>query len=149
MKIPTDMLQMGAKAADAFKRADDIVAAVGGTARNFAEREGMRSLGIVGGKVDAVKITAETFGERLKVAVAKEFGDANLYRAAGGKLGSALDHVVPKLVESTPLGRIPASVRLVSEDVQYVSEKVHESIDGARETAGRVLDGVARVSPFG
>ncbi|MDX3238854.1 hypothetical protein PV392_24815 [Streptomyces sp. ME03-5709C] len=191
VKIPTDMLQMGAKAADAFKRADDIVAAVGGTARNVAEREGMRSLGIVGGKVDAVKITAETFGERLKVAVAKEFGDANLYRAAGGKLGSALDHVVPKLVESTPLGRIPAiadsvkpivddagnvvrhyvdprswtargyeavtgakglyteGVRLVSEDVQYASEKVHESIDGARETAGRVLDGVARVNPFG
>ncbi|MFJ4848763.1 MULTISPECIES: putative T7SS-secreted protein [unclassified Streptomyces] len=191
VSIPSNVLQMGSKAADAFKRADDIVASVGGSAWNYAEREGMRSLGIIGGKVDAVKITADTFKERFQIAVAKEFGDSTLYRAASGRLGSALDQVVPKLVEHTPLGRIPAiadsvkpvmddagnvvrhyvdprswtargyeaitgakglyteGVRLVTDDVQYASDKVHESIDHARETAGRVLDGISRANPFG
>ncbi|WP_431952879.1 putative T7SS-secreted protein [Actinacidiphila sp. bgisy167] len=135
VKIPTNMLEMGAKAADAFKRADDIVAAVGGTARNFVADEGMRSLGVVGAKVDAVKITAETFGERLKVAVAKEFGDANLYRAAGGKLGSALDQVVPKLVEHTPLGRIPAIADSVKPIVDDAGEVVRQYVDPRSWTA--------------
>jgi hypothetical protein len=191
VKIPMNMLQMGSKAADAFKRADDIVEAVGGSAVHSVEEAGMRSLGLVGGKVDAIKVTAETFGERFKVAVAKEFGDSTLYRAASGKFGSALDQVVPKLVEHTPLGRIPAiadsvkpivdeagntvrhyvdprswtargyeavtgakglyteGVRLVHDDVQYASEKVHEGIDKARETAGNVVDGVKSLNPFG
>lgn len=190
VKIPTNLLEAGSKASDAFKRADDIVAAVGGSAVRTAEEAGMRSLGLVGGRIDAVKITASTFGERFKVAVAKEFGDSTLYRAASGRLGSSLDQVVPKLVEHTPLGRIPAvadsvkpivdgagntvrhyvdprswtargyeavtgakglyteGARLLNENVEYGSEKVHEGLDKARQTAGDLVDGAKSLNPF-
>ncbi|MGY0024530.1 hypothetical protein [Streptomyces sp. cg35] len=190
VKIPTNLLEAGSKAADAFKRADDIVAAVGGSATRSVEQAGMRSLGIVGNRIDALKITADTFGERFKVAVAKEFGDSTLYRAAAGRLGGPLDQVVPKLVEHTPLGRIPAiadsvkpivddagntvrhyvdprswtargyeavtgakglyteGARLIHENVEYGSEKVHEGLDRARETAGELVDGVKSLNPF-
>ncbi|MEU0212701.1 putative T7SS-secreted protein [Streptomyces canus] len=191
VKIPMNMLEMGSKAADSLKRADDIVAQVGGSAVRSVEEQGMRAFGVAGRKVDAVKITADTFKERLEVAVARHFGDANLYGAASGKLGGALDHVVPKLVENTPLGRIPAiadsvkpivddagetvrhyvdprswtargyeavtgakglyteGVRLVNDDVQYASEKIHESIDSAREKADEVVGRVSSANPFG
>lgn len=185
VKIPLNVAEMGSKAADSLKRADDIVREVGGTARNFVEEGGMRSLGIAGREVDAVKITADNFKDRLAVSVARHFGDASLYRAASGRFGGVLDHTIPKLVESTPLGRIPAladsvkpivndagevvgkyvdprswpargyeavtgahnlykeGVRIASGDVEYMSDKVHNTIGEVRETTGRVLDGIA------
>lgn len=184
VKIPLNVAEMGSKAADSLKRADDIVREVGGSARNFVEEQGMRSFGVVGGKVDAVKITADNFKDRLAVSVARHFGDANLYQAASGRLGGVLDHTIPKLVESTPLGRIPAladsvkpivndagevlgkyvdprswpargyeavtgahnlykeGVRIATDDVEYLSDKVHDTVGEARETAGKVFDGI-------
>jgi hypothetical protein len=127
VKIPLNVLEAGSKAADSLKRADDIVAAVGGSAVKSVEEQGMRAFGVVGGKIDAVKITADNFKDRLGVAVARHFGDANLYQAASGKLGGTLDHVVPKLVEHTPLGRIPAiadSVKSVVDDAGNVRHYV-------------------------
>ncbi|GGT22590.1 putative T7SS-secreted protein [Streptomyces griseoviridis] len=190
VKIPLNVLEAGSKAADSLKRADDIVEAVGGGAVRTVEEQGMRAFGVVGGKIDAVKITADTFKDRLGVAVARHFGDANLYQAASGRLGGVLDHVVPKLVESTPLGRIPAladsvrsvaddagnvrqyvdprswtargyeavtgahnlykeGVRHVTEDIQYGSEKFHESVDTAREKASEFTGRLAAANPFG
>ncbi|WP_405516241.1 putative T7SS-secreted protein [Streptomyces canus] len=191
VKIPMNVLEMGSKAADSLKRADDIVAHVGGSAVRSVEEQGMRAFGVAGRKVDAVKITADTFKERFEVAVARHFGDAKLYGAATGKLGGTLDHLVPKLVEHTPLGRIPAvadsvkpimneagdtvrhyvdprswtargyeavtgakglyteGVRLVTSDVEYASERIHENIDRARDEAGEVIGRVAAANPFG
>lgn len=129
VKIPLNVAEMGSKAADSLKRADDIVREVGGTARNFVEEQGMRSIGLVGGKVDAVKITADNFKDRLAVSVARHFGDASLYRAASGRLGGMLDHTIPKLVESTPLGRIPALADSVKPIVNDAGEVVGKYVD--------------------
>jgi hypothetical protein len=145
VKIPLNVLEAGSKAADSLKRADDIVAAVGGSAVRTVEEQGMRAFGVAGGKIDAVKITADTFRDRLGVSVARHFGDANLYRAASGKLGGALDQVVPKLVEHTPLGRIPAladSVKSVVDDAGNIRHYVdprswtargYEAVTGAHD----------------
>ncbi|WP_390898958.1 WXG100 family type VII secretion target [Streptomyces cynarae] len=182
--IPLHVAEAGSKAADSLKRADDIVREVGGTARNFIEEDGMRSLGVVGGKIDAVKITADNFKDRLAVSVARNFGDASLYRAASGKFGGVLDQTVPKLVESTPLGRIPAladsvkpitndagevvgkyvdprswpargyeavtgarnlykeGVRIATEDVEYLSDKVHDTVGEVRDATDKVFGGI-------
>ncbi|MDQ0764303.1 hypothetical protein QF027_006938 [Streptomyces canus] len=88
VKIPLNVLEAGSKAADSLKRADDIVAAVGGSAVRTVEEQGMRAFGVAGGKIDD-----------LGVSVPRHSGDANLYRAASRKLGGALDQVVPTLVE--------------------------------------------------
>lgn len=190
VKIPLNVLEAGSRAADSLKRADDIVEAIGGSAVRTVEEQGMRAFGVVGRRIDAVKITADTFEDRLGVAVARHFGDANLYQAASGRLGGVLDRVVPSLVEHTPLGRIPAladsvksvaddagnvrqyvdprswtargyeavtgahnlykeGVRLVTEDVQYGSERFHESVDSARESVDEFTGRVAAANPFG
>jgi hypothetical protein len=46
-------------------------------------------------------------------------------------------------------GLYTEGARLVHDDVQYASEKVHDGIDKARETAGNVVDGVESLNPFG
>ncbi|MEU6395101.1 putative T7SS-secreted protein [Streptomyces sp. NPDC046939] len=191
VKIPMEVADFGAKAADSWKRADDIIQHVGGSARlgSDAEKWFMRNARALGGKADAIHITADTFADRFKVAVARELGDRNLYRAGTGITDAALHQVVPKLVEHTPLGRIPAiadsvkpfvddagrishyvdphswtargyeaatgahnlykeGVRHFSEDIQYGSEKVHESLDRARDTAGNLLNRASALNPF-
>ena len=123
--------------------------------------------------------------------MAKEFGDSTLYRAGAGLSDKPFQQLVPKLVEHTPLGRIPAiadsvrpvidnagntvshyvdprswtargyeglvgakglyteGARLVTDDIQYGSEKFHESVDNARKAAGEFTERAARANPFG
>ncbi|MGF1235791.1 putative T7SS-secreted protein [Streptomyces sp. SID8499] len=130
-KIPMNVLDFGAKAADSWKRADDIIDHVGGTARlgDDAEEWVMRNVGALGSKAHAIHITADTLTDRFKVAVAKEFGDRNLYRAGAGLTDVAFQKVMPRLIESTPLGRIPA-----------LADSVRPIIDDTGETVGRYID---------
>lgn len=106
VKIPANALQMGAKAADALKRADDIIAAAGGTAKRGTD-DVMRSMGLIGKKVDAVHVTAENFKDRLAVAVAKEFGDSTLYKAGTGVLDKPFQKIAPSLIEKLHLATFP------------------------------------------
>ncbi|MFF7067441.1 putative T7SS-secreted protein [Streptomyces pseudovenezuelae] len=46
-------------------------------------------------------------------------------------------------------GLYTEGARLVTEDVQYASEKFHESVDRARNAAGEFADRAAAVNPFG
>ncbi|MFD9289201.1 hypothetical protein ACFWBV_13060 [Streptomyces sp. NPDC060030] len=193
VKIPMNVLDFGAKAADSWKRADDIIAHVGRTAKlgDDAEEWAVRNIGALGSKAHAIHITADTLGDRLAVAVAKEFGDRNLYRAGAGVTDMVFQRAMPQLIENTPLGRIPAladsvrpivdgagetvgryidprswtargyetilgaknlykeGVRVATDPVQYGSEKIHEKIDQARETAGDVLGRLSDANPFG
>ncbi|WP_037680420.1 putative T7SS-secreted protein [Streptomyces griseus] len=193
VKIPMNVLDFGAKASDAWKRADDIIEHVGGTAKlgDDAEQWVMRNVSALGSKAHAIHITADTLADRFKVAVAKEFGDYNLYKAGAGITDMAFQKVVPQLIENTPLGRIPAladsvrpvidnagetvgryidprswtargyeaalgaknlykeGVRIATDPVEYGSEKIHEGIDRARDTAGDVLGRLADANPFG
>ncbi|GAA3169494.1 MULTISPECIES: putative T7SS-secreted protein [Streptomyces] len=186
VKIPMNVLDFGAKAADSWKRAGDIIEHVGGTAKLGDDAEKW-----VARKKHAIHVTADNMADRFKVAVAKEFGDRNLYRAGAGLTDGAFQRMVPQLVENTPLGRIPAladsvkpiidnagekvghyvdprswtargyeavmgaknlykeGARIVTEDVQYASEKVHDSIDKARDAAGQAMDRAAALNPFG
>ncbi|MER7192438.1 hypothetical protein [Streptomyces flaveolus] len=193
VKIPMNVLDFGAKASDAWKRADDIIEHVGGTAKlgDDAEQWAMRNVSALGSKAHAIHITADTLADRFKVAVAKEFGDFNLYRPGAGVTDFAFQKVMPQLIENTPLKHIPAltdSVRPIIDDagetvgkyidprswtargyeavhgaknlykegvrlaagdeVQYASEKIHDSIDQARRTAGDVVDGLSSLNPF-
>ncbi|MFD6274704.1 hypothetical protein ACFWFI_03850 [Streptomyces sp. NPDC060209] len=188
-----NVLDFGAKAADSWKRADDIIAHVGGTAKlgDDAEEWAVRNIGALGSKAHAIHITADTLADRFAVAVAKEFGDRNLYRAGAGVTDMVFQKAMPQLIESTPLGRIPAladsvrpivdgagetvgryidprswtargyeaalgaknlykeGVRVATDPVQYGSEKIHEKIDQARETAGDVFGRLSDANPFG
>ncbi|MEU0848712.1 hypothetical protein ABZ387_12170 [Streptomyces flaveolus] len=193
VKIPMNVLDFGAKASDAWKRADDIIEHVGGTAKlgDDAEQWVMRNVSALGSKAHAIHITADTLADRFKVAVAKEFGDFNLYRPGAGVTDFAFQKVMPQLIENTPLKHIPAltdSVRPIIDDagetvgkyidprswtargyeavhgaknlykegvrlaagdeVRYASEKIHDSIDQARRTAGDVMDGLSSLNPF-
>ncbi|MFF9622045.1 putative T7SS-secreted protein [Streptomyces griseosporeus] len=191
VKIPMNVLDFGAKAADSWKRARNIIDHVGGTAKlgDDAEQWVMRNVNAMGSKAHAIHVTADTLADRFKVAVAKEFGDRNLY-GAGTKLSDiGFQKVMPKLIENTPLKHIPGiadsvkpiidngrvvdkyidprswtargyeavtgaknlykeGVRVVTEDVQYGSEKIHEKLDQARETASHVFDRLT-ANPFG
>jgi len=193
VKIPMNVLDFGAKAADSWKRAGDIVESVGGTAKlgEDAEKWVMRNWGQLGSKAHAIHVTADSLKDRFAVAVAKEFGDSTLYRAGAGLSDKPFQQLVPKLVEHTPLGRIPAiadsvrpvidnagntvshyvdprswtargyealvgakglyteGARLVTDDIQYGSEKFHESVDNARKAAGEFTERAARANPFG
>lgn len=193
VKIPMNVLDFGAKAADSWKRASNIIEHVGGTAKlgDDAEKWVMRNVTDLGAKAHAIHITADTLADRFKVAVAREFGDYNLYRPGAGITDIAFQRVMPHLIESTPLGRVPAladsvrpviddagetvgryidprswtargyevalgatnlykeGVRIATEDVQYASERVHEKIDQARDTAGDVLGRLTDANPFG
>lgn len=127
VKIPMNLTDFGAKAADSWKRADDIIEAVGGTAKFDSDpaKWVMKTMGVVGRKADAIAITADTFKDRLAVSVARHFGDANLYR--GAKL--SVQKVVPELVERTPLGRIP-----------QLADSVKPIVNDAGETVGKYVD---------
>ncbi|MER7106449.1 putative T7SS-secreted protein [Streptomyces sp. NPDC000229] len=193
VKIPMNVLDFGAKAADAWKRADDIIEHVGGTAKlgDDAEKWVMRNINSLGSKAHAIHITADGLADRFKVAVAKELGDFNLYRPGAGVTDIAFQKVMPQLIENTPLKHIPAladsvrpiidntgetvgkyidprswtargyeavtgaknlykeGVRLATEDVQYASDKFHEKIAQARDTAGDVIGRLSSVNPFG
>ncbi|MDX3077925.1 putative T7SS-secreted protein [Streptomyces sp. MI02-7b] len=190
VKIPMNVLDFGAKAADSWKRAGDLIDAVGGTAKfgEDAEKWVARNWNSLGNKAHAIHVTADKFADRFALAVAKEFGDSTLYRAGTSLLDAPFRKIMPELIERTPLSRIPAladsvrpvvdeagtvvgkyidprswtargyeaamgakdlykeGVRHVTEDVQYTSDKVHESIDRARSTAGRIVD---TINPFG
>ncbi|MEU2928383.1 putative T7SS-secreted protein [Streptomyces sp. NPDC007251] len=193
VKIPMRALDFGAKAADSWKRASDLIEHVGGTAKlgEDAEEWVMRNAGALGRKAQAIHITADTFKDRFELALAKELGDRSLYKA-GTKLSDiGFQKVLPRLIENTPLGRIPGladsvrpiiddsgrtvghyidprswtargyeavtsaknlykeGVRVATEDVRYGSEKIHEKIDEARETAGHVVSRLADANPFG
>ncbi|MEU0069611.1 putative T7SS-secreted protein [Streptomyces sp. NPDC006332] len=193
VKIPMEVLDFGAKAADSWKRAEDIIQHVGGTARlgSEAAQWTTRNASALGRKADAIHVTANKLTDRLAVAVAKEFGDRNLYRAGAGITDVLFQKAMPGLIENTPLSRIPAladsvkpvidnagrtvdhyidprswtargyegvmgakdlakeGVRLSTEDIQYGSEKIHEKVDHARESASRFIGRVADVNPFG
>ncbi|WP_328506283.1 putative T7SS-secreted protein [Streptomyces sp. NBC_00391] len=131
VKIPMNVLDFGAKAADAWKRADDILEHVGGTAKlgDDAEKWVMRNISALGSEARAIHITADTLTDRFKVAVAKEFGDYNLYRPGAGITDIAFQRVMPHLIESTPLGRIPA-----------LADSVRPIIDDTGETVSRYID---------
>jgi ElaB/YqjD/DUF883 family membrane-anchored ribosome-binding protein len=193
VKIPMNVLDFGAKAADSWKRAEKILEHVGGTAKlgDDAEKWVMRNVGALGSKAHAIHVTADTLADRFKVAVAKEFGDRVLYGAGTKLTDIGFQKVMPQLIENTPLGRIPAladsvkpvidsagrtvdryidprswtargyeavtgaknlykeGVRVVTEDVQYGSEKIHEKLDQARESAGHLLGRLSDANPFG
>ncbi|MFI6439469.1 putative T7SS-secreted protein [Streptomyces sp. NPDC050759] len=193
VKIPMNVLDFGVKAADSWKRAGDIIDHAGGTAKlgEEAEEWTMRNWGALGSKAHAIHVTADNLKDRFAVAVAKEFGDSNLYRAGTGVLDKPFQKLVPALVEHTPLGRIPAiadsvkpvidnaghtvsryvdprswtargyeavvgakglyteGVRHATEDIQYGSEKFHDSVDKARNAAGEFIDRAAGSNPFG
>lgn len=127
VKIPMNVLDFGAKAADSWKRAGDIIDAVGGTAKlgDDAEKWVARNWSSMGDKAHAIHITADSFTDRLKVSVAKEFGDSTLYAGTG----AAIQKVIPKLVESTPLGRIP-----------QLADSVKPIVNDAGETVGKYVD---------
>ncbi|MEU9310107.1 putative T7SS-secreted protein [Streptomyces sp. NPDC048256] len=131
VKIPMNVLDFGAKAADAWKRADDIIEHVGGTAKlgDDAEQWVMRNVSALGSKAHAIHVTADTLADRFKVAVAKEFGDYNLYRPGAGITDFAFQKAMPRLIESTPLGRIPA-----------LADSVRPIVDDAGETVGKYID---------
>lgn len=191
VKIPMEVLDFGAKAADSWKRAENIIEHVGQSARLGSDEAKWAMRTLFGNKADAIHITADTLADRFKVAVAKEFGDFNLYKHGTRITDMAFQRVMPDLIENTPLKHIPAladsvrpivddagetvgryvdprswtargyevalgstnlakeGVRLVTEDVQYASEKVHEKIGQARETAGDVLGRLADANPLG
>ncbi|MGW0334384.1 putative T7SS-secreted protein [Streptomyces sp. NPDC003011] len=131
VKIPMNVLDFGVKAADSWKRAGDIVEQVGGTAKlgDDAEEWAMRNIGALGSKAHAIHVTADTLADRFKVAVAKEFGDYNLYRAGAGVTDMAFQKLMPNLIENSPLGRIPA-----------LADSVRPIVDNAGETVGRYID---------
>ncbi|MGJ5890530.1 hypothetical protein DF268_31830 [Streptomyces sp. V2] len=131
VKIPMRVTDFGVKAADSWKRASDIIEHAGGTAKlgEDAEKWVMRNVGVFGRKADAIHITADTLGDRLKVAVAKELGDRNLYRPGAGITDMPFQKLMPKLIEHTPLGRIPA-----------LADSVKPIVDDAGETVGRYID---------
>ncbi|GGX39317.1 hypothetical protein [Streptomyces chryseus] len=189
VKIPMEVIDFGARASDAWKRADDIIDSVGGTARygEVGEKWVMRNMTDLGQKARAIHITADNFTDRLGVAVARHFGDANLYKAGAGISDIGFQKMMPELIENTPLRHIPTiagsvkpviddsgevvgkyidprswpargyeaalgstnlakeGIRMVTEDVQYLSDKVHGAADGARDTAGRVVDDIRNV----
>jgi hypothetical protein len=193
VKIPMNALDFGVKATDSWKRAGDIIGDIGGTAKlgEDPEKWVMRNWSELGSKAHAIHVTADSLKDRFAVAVAKEFGDSNLYRAGAGVLDKPFQKLMPALVEHTPLGGIPAiadSVRPIvdnagntvshyvdprswtargyeavvgakglytegarhaTEDIQYGSEKFHESVDKARNAAGGLVDRAASVNPFG
>ncbi|MFF3343249.1 hypothetical protein [Streptomyces flavidovirens] len=186
VKIPMEVMDFGAKASDAWKRADNIIDSVGGTARYGEEGEKwvMRNMTDLGQKARAIHITADNFTDRLGVAVARHFGDANLYKPGTGVMDIGFQKMMPQLVENTPLRHIPAiadsikpiidrtgevagkyvdprswpargyeavvgsknlvkeGTRLVTEDVQYKSERIHEQVDKLQATAGRAIDDI-------
>ncbi|MFG2923405.1 hypothetical protein ACGFYA_18085 [Streptomyces sp. NPDC048305] len=131
VKIPMNVLDFGAKEADSWKRAGDVIEHVGGTAKlgDDAEQWAMRNVSALGSKAHAIHVTADTLADRFQVAVAKEFGDRNLYRAGAGLTDIGFQKVMPHLIESTPLGRIPA-----------LADSVRPIVDDAGETVGRYID---------
>ncbi|MGW0708763.1 putative T7SS-secreted protein [Streptomyces sp. NPDC002643] len=193
VKIPMEVADFGAKAADSWKRAENIIEHVGRTARlNSDPEKWVKPLHTVLGRpADVIPITAGNLADRFRVAVAKEFGDYNLYKHGTRISDIGFQQVMPDLIENTPLARIPAladsvkpilsdsgetigryidprswtargyemamgstdiakeTVRLVSDDVQYTSEWVHEGIDQVQEATGDVLGRLADANPWG
>ncbi|MHC5903155.1 putative T7SS-secreted protein [Streptomyces sp. S6] len=131
VKIPMSVNDFGVKAADSWKRAHGIVEQAGGTAKlgDDAEKWVMRNVGALGRESYAIHITADTLADRFKVAVAKELGDRNLYRPGAGFSDKVFQKLMPKLIEHTPLGRVPG-----------LSDSVRPIVDGAGQTVGRYID---------
>ncbi|MFI5757334.1 putative T7SS-secreted protein [Streptomyces sp. NPDC051569] len=147
VKIPLNVAEVGAKASDALQRAGDIVDVVGGTARIGQDAAGQvaRQFGVLGREVEAIHITADTFRDRLGVAVARHLGDANLYKAGTHLTDRAFQKMMPQLIEHTPLKHIPAiadSVRSVADsagrEIKYIDPRSwvargNEAVTGAKD----------------
>ena len=128
VKIPMNALDFGAKAADSWKRADGIIDAVGGTAK-YGDDAAQWAQRTLTGQAHAIHVTADTFKDRLNVAVARHFGDANLYRAGTGLTDALFQKAMPNLIENTPLRNIP-----------HLADSVKPVVDNVGNTVGKYID---------
>ncbi|MEU4150227.1 putative T7SS-secreted protein [Streptomyces sp. NPDC026659] len=137
VKIPMNLLDFGAKAADSWKRAGDIIDHVGGTAKFGTDTEKwvMRNVGALGRKAQAIHITADTLKDRFHVALAKELGDRVLYKAGTKLTDKGFQKLMPQLIEKTPLRRIPALADSVRPIVDETGKVVDHYIDPRSWTA--------------
>ena len=95
--------------ADSFKAADRI-AEIAGKARNADIAEGSKKLlGLFGKEKAVFRATADSLKDRFAMATERVFNDAVRYERPLTSPVKLLDHyVTPKLIEGTPLRKIPA-----------------------------------------
>ncbi|MFI9170751.1 putative T7SS-secreted protein [Streptomyces lincolnensis] len=143
VKIPMEVLEAGPQAFRSLERADDIVAAVGGTARKEITDVVSRNWAAGGRQINSVLITADTFKDRLGVSIARHLGDASLYKTLSPftPRWRALNHLGPEIIERTPLKNIPALADSVKTIRNEAGETVSKFIDPTSWTArgARVL----------
>ncbi|MFG2467339.1 putative T7SS-secreted protein [Streptomyces canus] len=95
-------------AADSFK-ATERIAEIAGKAKNAEVfLESKKFLGVFGEGNAVYRVTADTVKDRLAMATERVFNDATRYeRPLTSPVKWADEHLFPKIIDHTPLGKIP------------------------------------------
>ncbi|EDY60777.1 MULTISPECIES: putative T7SS-secreted protein [Streptomyces] len=101
-------------AADSFK-ATERVAEIAGKAKNAEVfLESKKFLGLFGEGNAVYRVTADTIKDRLAIATERVFNDATRYeRPLTSPVKWADEHLFPKIIDHTPLGKIPGLADVV------------------------------------
>ncbi|WP_329121645.1 putative T7SS-secreted protein [Streptomyces sp. NBC_01465] len=95
--------------ADAFKAVDRVGEIAGMAKKAEVFLEPKKILGVFGEGKAVYRITSESFADRFAMASHRVFGDAARYERPLTSPVKWLDeHAMPKIIDNTPLGRIPA-----------------------------------------